>query len=72
MLEAAGSDFTKVLKFNVYLKTYEDFAPMNEVYITHFPGVKPVSDLLRSCGKEAWVDELAAGADLCCGPGSAV
>ncbi|KAG0652175.1 Enamine imine deaminase [Hyphodiscus hymeniophilus] len=45
VLEAAGSDFTKIVKLNVYLKDYKDFAPMNEVYITHFPGVKPA----RTC-----------------------
>jgi len=43
VLEAAGSDFTKIVKLNVYLKSYSDFVEMNEVYITHFGEVKPVS-----------------------------
>ncbi|KAH8595626.1 endoribonuclease L-PSP [Bisporella sp. PMI_857] len=45
VLEAAGSDFTKIVKLNVYLKSYADFAAMNEVYITHFGEVKPA----RTC-----------------------
>jgi enamine deaminase RidA (YjgF/YER057c/UK114 family) len=43
VLEAAGSDFSKIVKLNVYLKSYSDFEAMNEVYITHFGDVKPVS-----------------------------
>ena len=45
VLEASGSDFSKIVKLNVYLKNYADFVPMNEVYITHFGDVKPVSVL---------------------------
>src|SRR5271156_6473705 len=48
VLEAAGSDFNKIVKLNVYLKNYADFVPMNEVYITHFGAVKPVSLRHRS------------------------
>jgi 2-iminobutanoate/2-iminopropanoate deaminase len=42
VLEAAGSNFSKIVKLNVYLKSYDDFVPMNEVYISHFGEVKPV------------------------------
>ncbi|KIN06100.1 hypothetical protein OIDMADRAFT_17158 [Oidiodendron maius Zn] len=45
VLEAAGSDFSKIVKLNVYLKSYSDFEAMNEVYITHFGDVKPA----RTC-----------------------
>ncbi|RDW83147.1 hypothetical protein BP5796_04638 [Coleophoma crateriformis] len=41
ILEAAGSDFTQIVKLNVYLKSYDDFGPMNGVYITHFGDPKP-------------------------------
>lgn len=52
MLEAAGSDFSKIVKLNVYLKSFADFQAMNEEYITHFGDVKPVSRVLRAelCG----------------------
>jgi 2-iminobutanoate/2-iminopropanoate deaminase len=40
---ASGGDFSKIIKLNVYLKDFKDFAPMNEEYITHFGDVKPVS-----------------------------
>jgi hypothetical protein len=49
VLAAAGSDFSKIVKLNVYLKSYADFEAMNEVYITHFGDVKPVSAIF-SCG----------------------
>lgn len=42
MLETAGSDFSKIVKINVYIKTFEHFADMNEAYLTFFPGIKPV------------------------------
>lgn len=37
------------MKLNVYLKSYGDFSAMNEVYITHFGEVKPVSMLRWGC-----------------------
>jgi hypothetical protein len=49
VLEAAGSDFSKIVKLNVYLKSYGDFTAMNEVYITHFGEVKPVSMSRLGC-----------------------
>ena len=41
ILEAAGSGLDKVLKTTVFLDNIEDFAAMNEVYATFFPGVPP-------------------------------
>jgi 2-iminobutanoate/2-iminopropanoate deaminase len=42
VLEAAGSDFARALKCNVYLTTMEHFGPMNEVYGRYFPaGLAP-------------------------------
>ncbi len=37
VLAAAGSDFSRALKCNVYLTTMEHFGPMNEVYGRYFP-----------------------------------
>lgn len=36
VLEAAGADFTDVVKTNVYLKNVEDFPKMNEIYAKYF------------------------------------
>lgn len=41
ILEAAGADFSKVVKTTVYLKDMGDFTEMNEVYGSHFPDHKP-------------------------------
>ena len=44
VLEAAGSDLTKVVKTTCFLQNMSDFAAFNEVYEKHFTG-KPA----RSC-----------------------
>ena len=44
VLEAAGSDFTKVVKTTCFLQDMSDFAAFNAVYEKHFTG-KPA----RSC-----------------------
>lgn len=44
ILEAAGSDLTKVVKTTCFLADMQDFAAFNEVYATYFIG-KPA----RSC-----------------------
>lgn len=36
VLEAAGSDFTKVLKCSIFLDSMDDFAAVNEVYGSFF------------------------------------
>ncbi|KAL7652135.1 hypothetical protein ACMYSQ_009448 [Aspergillus niger] len=41
VLEAAGSDLTKVLKVNVFLSNMDDFADMNSVYMQYWGDVKP-------------------------------
>ncbi len=43
ILEAAGSNFSKVVKMTVYLKDMNDFAAMNAVYATYVApeGVTP-------------------------------
>ncbi len=44
LLEAAGSDITRVVKTTCFLQDMDDFAAFNEVYATYFTG-KPA----RSC-----------------------
>ena len=41
VLKAAGTDFTKVVRTTVYLKTMNDFAAMNEIYASFFPAPPP-------------------------------
>lgn len=41
VLSAAGSSLERVVKCNVYLKDMGDFAAVNEVYATAFPGDAP-------------------------------
>ena len=41
VLEAAGSSLDKVLKTTVFLNDMSDFAAMNEVYASFFPGEAP-------------------------------
>ncbi len=41
ILKAAGTDFTKVVRTTVYLKTMNDFAAMNEIYASFFPAPPP-------------------------------
>jgi 2-iminobutanoate/2-iminopropanoate deaminase len=45
ILEAAGSDLTKVVKITIFLKNMDDFALVNEVYGTYFTENQPA----RSC-----------------------
>lgn len=41
VLEAAGSSMERVVKVTVFLKNMDEFAAMNEVYATYFPGPPP-------------------------------
>jgi len=41
VLEAAGSDLTKVLKSTVFLNDMNDFSRFNEVYAAYFPDNPP-------------------------------
>jgi 2-iminobutanoate/2-iminopropanoate deaminase len=41
ILEAANSDFSKVVKVTVYLSDINDFAEFNEVYSEYFPSDPP-------------------------------
>ncbi|MCK4894553.1 MAG: RidA family protein [Calditrichia bacterium] len=41
VLEAAGSDLSKVVKTMVFLKNMDDFVAMNEVYARYFTGDAP-------------------------------
>lgn len=72
VLEASGSDFSKIVKLNVYLKDYKDFVPMNEVYITHFGSVKPVSNLQTERRLTSAKVRFMIGTHLRCGSRFAV
>jgi 2-iminobutanoate/2-iminopropanoate deaminase len=41
VLEAAGTDFSKVVKTTVYLNDIKNFSQFNEVYGSYFPSQQP-------------------------------
>lgn len=41
VLEASGTTIENVVKVNVFLSNMDDFAAMNEVYMTYWGDVKP-------------------------------
>ncbi|MBD3235692.1 MAG: hypothetical protein GF330_03205 [Candidatus Eisenbacteria bacterium] len=41
VLEAGGSDLSRVVKVTVFLADMDEFAPMNEVYAEFFPAPHP-------------------------------
>ena len=57
VLEAAGMDFSNVVKTTVFLTDLADFATVNAIYATHFPSAPPA----RSCVQVA---KLPAGARM--------
>ena len=66
VVEAAGSSMDQGLKCTVYLRNFQDFKAMNEVYATYFPGETPptrttveVSNLARGVNVE--IDMIALG-----------
>lgn len=44
VLEAAGSDFSKVLKCSIFLDSMDDFAAVNEVYGRFFDSNPPARE----------------------------
>jgi len=48
ILEAAGSSLDAVVKCNVYLRDINDFAAMNEVYLTHFSAPFPARTTIQA------------------------
>ncbi|MBT9583464.1 hypothetical protein IV102_08940, partial [bacterium] len=49
VLQAAGSDLSKVVKSTVFLTTMDHFAAMNEVYARHFPSQPPARSTVAVC-----------------------
>ncbi|MEN6562925.1 MAG: RidA family protein [Christensenella sp.] len=47
VLSAAGSSLEQVVKVNIYLTDVADFAVVNEIYKTYFPGDKPARTCLQ-------------------------
>ena len=50
VLEAAGCDFSNVVKATVYLADMADFAAMNEVYARYFGDHKPARAAVQAAG----------------------
>jgi 2-iminobutanoate/2-iminopropanoate deaminase len=47
ILEAAGSNFHRVIKTTVFLKDMNDFAAMNDVYAKSFPTAPPARSTVQ-------------------------
>lgn len=58
VLEAAGSDFSNVLKCSIYLADMEDFKKVNEIYGEYFPSNPPARETVavQSLPKKALVE----------------
>jgi 2-iminobutanoate/2-iminopropanoate deaminase len=41
ILKEAGSDYSKIVKTNIYLKNFADFERMNKVYESYLGDIKP-------------------------------
>jgi 2-iminobutanoate/2-iminopropanoate deaminase len=68
VLQAAGSDLTRVVKSTVFLTTMDHFGAMNEVYARHFPEPAPARSTVAVAGlpKSALVEiEVVAYLDAC-------
>ena len=50
VLQAAGSDLSRVLKTTVFLQTMSDFAAMNEVYARRFGTHRPARSTVAAAG----------------------
>lgn len=57
VLEAAGSDFSKVIKFSIFLDQMSDFKTVNELYGSYLSGELPARETVA-------VDELPKGAKI--------
>lgn len=64
VLEAGGSDMSRVIKVNIFLTDMGDFAAMNEVYDTFFTEPKPVSSV--TFGVDQWELTYLPGSYLRC------
>jgi 2-iminobutanoate/2-iminopropanoate deaminase len=50
VLQAAGSDLSRVLKTTVFLQSMADFAAMNEVYARRFGAHRPARSTVAAAG----------------------
>jgi 2-iminobutanoate/2-iminopropanoate deaminase len=48
ILEAAGLDFSHVVKVSIFLRDMEDFAKVNHVYATYFPSEPPARETIQA------------------------
>jgi 2-iminobutanoate/2-iminopropanoate deaminase len=65
VLEAAGADFSKVLKVNVYLSDLSNFGDFNEIYGSYFPLDPPARSTVQVAalplGAKVEVEMVALG-----------
>jgi 2-iminobutanoate/2-iminopropanoate deaminase len=47
LLEAAGFQFQDVVKCSIFLKDLNDFAAVNGIYASYFPGIPPARETVQ-------------------------
>jgi len=47
LLEAAGCEFEDVVKCSIFLKDLNDFAIVNGIYASYFPGIPPARETVQ-------------------------
>ncbi len=47
LLEAAGFTFDEVVKCSIFLKDLNDFAEVNAIYASYFPGIPPARETVQ-------------------------
>ena len=47
LLEAAGFTFNDVVKCSIFLKNLNDFATVNGIYASYFPGIPPARETVQ-------------------------
>jgi 2-iminobutanoate/2-iminopropanoate deaminase len=50
VLQAGGASFTSVVRTTIYLQDLKDFAAVNEVYGSYFPGAPPARATVQVAG----------------------
>ncbi len=56
LLEAASVDFSHVVKTNIFLKSMNDFAAVNEIYSQYFKSAPPARSTVEVAGLPKGVD----------------
>ncbi len=56
ILEAAGMDFSNVIKCSIFISDMNDFPKINEIYASYFKGEPPARETVQVCALPKFVD----------------